>query len=116
MSSFNVLGLKVTILLLIILVPCIIIGGMISLCSFLKEKISEIKDGMQSAKNTRGESSKWLIFRRENLGFIFQDFNLLDTLTISENISLALIINKEDVNKVEEKVINIAEKLGIKKF
>ena len=38
-------------------------------------------------------------FRRENLGFIFQDFNLLDTLTISENISLALIINKEDVNK-----------------
>ena len=40
MSSFNVLGLKVTILLLIILVPCIIIGGMISLCSFLKEKIS----------------------------------------------------------------------------
>ena len=33
-------------------------------------------------------------FRRENLGFIFQDFNLLNTLTISENISLALIINK----------------------
>ena len=54
-------------------------------------------------------------FRRENLGFIFQDFNLLDTLTISENISLALIINKEDVNKIEEKVEYIAEKLGIKK-
>lgn len=35
-------------------------------------------------------------FRRENLGFIFQDLNILDTLTISENISLALIINKED--------------------
>ena len=55
-------------------------------------------------------------FRRENLGFIFQDFNLLDTLTISENISLALIINKEDVNKVEEKVTMIAEKLGIKEI
>ena len=55
-------------------------------------------------------------FRRENLGFIFQDFNLLDTLTISENISLALIINKEDVNKVEEKVTKIAEKLGIKEI
>ena len=55
-------------------------------------------------------------FRRENLGFIFQDFNLLDTLTISENISLALIINKEDVNKVEEKVAKIAEKLGIKEI
>ena len=32
-------------------------------------------------------------FRRENLGFVFQDFNLLDTLTISENIALALAIN-----------------------
>ena len=58
MSSFNVLGLKITILLLIILVPCIIIGGMISLCSFLTEKISEIKDGMHCAKNTRNKKSK----------------------------------------------------------
>ena len=55
-------------------------------------------------------------FRRENLGFIFQDFNLLDTLTISENISLALIINKEDANKVEKKLKNIAEKLGIEEI
>ena len=55
-------------------------------------------------------------FRRENLGFIFQDFNLLDTLTISENISLALIINKEDVNKVDKKVSDIAEKLGIEEI
>ncbi len=52
-------------------------------------------------------------FRRENLGFIFQDFNLLNTLTISENISLALIINKEDVNEVDNKVKDIASKLGI---
>ena len=33
-------------------------------------------------------------FRRENLGFIFQDFNLLDTLTIGENIALALTIRR----------------------
>ena len=52
-------------------------------------------------------------FRRENLGFIFQDFNLLDTLTIEENISLALIINHEDVLKVQQKVDDIAKKLGI---
>ena len=52
-------------------------------------------------------------FRRINLGFIFQDFNLLDTLTIEENISLALIINHEDVLKVEQKVDDIAKKLGI---
>lgn len=52
-------------------------------------------------------------FRKENLGFIFQDFNLLDTLTIEENIALSLIINNENTNKVEEKVKNIADKLGI---
>ena len=47
-------------------------------------------------------------FRRENLGFIFQDFNLLDTLTVEENIALILTINK-----IPEKVIEIAKKLGI---
>ena len=52
-------------------------------------------------------------FRKENLDFIFQDFNLLDTLSIVENISLSLIINKEDVNKVDDKVNDIAVKLGI---
>lgn len=52
-------------------------------------------------------------FRRENLGFIFQDFNLLDTLSIEENISLSLIINSEDPNKVDHKVKDIATKLGI---
>lgn len=52
-------------------------------------------------------------FRRENLGFIFQDFNLLDTLTIEENIALSLIINNEEVNNVDQKVKNIATKLGI---
>ena len=38
-------------------------------------------------------------FRRENLGFIFQDFNLIDTLTIHENIALALTINKTNKNE-----------------
>ena len=52
-------------------------------------------------------------FRRENLGFIFQDFNLLDTLTIAENIALSLIINKDNINEVDNKVKTIASKLGI---
>jgi putative ABC transport system ATP-binding protein len=52
-------------------------------------------------------------FRRENLGFIFQDFNLLDTLTISENIALALTINKVPVGKIDQQVQNIAETLNI---
>ena len=53
-------------------------------------------------------------FRRENLGFIFQDFNLLDTLTIEENIALSLIINHEDILRVDKKVDEIAMKLGIR--
>lgn len=52
-------------------------------------------------------------FRRENLGFVFQDFNLLDTLTVSENIALALAINKVPVKEVEPRVLEMAEKLNI---
>ncbi len=52
-------------------------------------------------------------FRRENLGFIFQDFNLLDTLTIEENISLSLIINRKSPALIQKRVKNIAQKLGI---
>ncbi|NMB02120.1 MAG: ABC transporter ATP-binding protein [Firmicutes bacterium] len=52
-------------------------------------------------------------FRRENLGFIFQDFNLLDTLTVRENIALALVINKENSKKIDFKVQEIATRLGI---
>lgn len=52
-------------------------------------------------------------FRRENLGFIFQDFNLLDTLTISENIALALTINKVPVSEIETRVHDIAGTLNI---
>ncbi len=53
-------------------------------------------------------------FRREKLGFIFQDFNLLDTLTIEENIALSLIINKVNYKDIDKRVSVIAEKLGIK--
>ena len=52
-------------------------------------------------------------FRRENLGFVFQDFNLLDTLTISENIALALTINKVPAGEIDGRVREIAEKLNI---
>ena len=52
-------------------------------------------------------------FRKENLGFVFQDFNLLDTLTIKENSALSLIINKEDKTKIDDLVLDISKKLGI---
>ena len=53
-------------------------------------------------------------FRRENLGFVFQDFNLLDTLTISENIALALAINKVPAGSVEPRILDIAVSGGQK--
>lgn len=53
-------------------------------------------------------------FRREELGFIFQDFNLLDTLTAYENISLALSIQNVNSKVIEAKVKKVAEELDIK--
>ena len=52
-------------------------------------------------------------FRREKLGFIFQDFNLLDTLTAYENIALALSIQKKPAAEIDKAVKKVAEQLGI---
>ncbi|HLT54837.1 MAG TPA: ABC transporter ATP-binding protein [Bacillota bacterium] len=52
-------------------------------------------------------------FRRQELGFVFQDFNLLHTLTVEENIVLPLTLDGEKVKEMERKVKQIAEKLGI---
>ena len=62
---------------------------------------------------TELKESELADFRKENLGFIFQDFNLLDTLTIEENIALSLIINGDDPNQIDPKILEIAKKLGI---
>ena len=52
-------------------------------------------------------------FRREELGFIFQDFNLLDTLTAYENIALALTIQRLSHKEIDKRVNDVAEKLEI---
>lgn len=52
-------------------------------------------------------------FRRNKLGFIFQDFNLLDTLTLKENIILPLTLSRIKTTLIDRKVIEIAEILGI---
>ncbi len=53
-------------------------------------------------------------FRRNRLGFIFQEFNLLDTLTAFDNIALALQIQKCPHDKIKEKIEAVAQKLGIR--
>lgn len=52
-------------------------------------------------------------FRREKLGFIFQDFNLLDTLTAYENIALALSIQKRSAKQIDRAVKEVAQQLDI---
>lgn len=52
-------------------------------------------------------------FRREELGFIFQDFNLLDTLTGYENIALALSIQNVKPKEIDSRIQEVAKRLGI---
>lgn len=52
-------------------------------------------------------------FRREELGFIFQDFNLLDTLTAYDNIALALSIQNKSVKNLDEKIKEVSKYLNI---
>ncbi len=52
-------------------------------------------------------------FRRQNMGFVFQDFNLLDTFSLKDNIYLPLVLSGAKYNTMEKRLTPIAEKLGI---
>lgn len=66
-----------------------------------RKDLSKIKDSAISA------------FRRDNLGFVFQDFNLLDTFTLEDNIYLPLVLAGKSYQEMHSRLIPIAEKLGI---
>lgn len=70
-------------------------------------------DSNDITKMDEDELSK---FRREKLGFIFQDFNLLDTLNAHDNIALALAITGTKFKEIDLRINNIASKLGIKEI
>ncbi|WP_276913440.1 ABC transporter ATP-binding protein [Aneurinibacillus aneurinilyticus] len=70
-------------------------------------------DGSDVVKMSEDELSS---FRRERLGFIFQDYNLLDTLTVKENIALPLALAKVSARDIEQRVEEIANKFGIKEI
>jgi len=55
-------------------------------------------------------------FRRQNLGFVFQDFNLLDTFSLKDNIFLPLVLSGKKYPGMEKRLTPIAEKLGIEKL
>ncbi|MFR6945721.1 ABC transporter ATP-binding protein, partial [Streptococcus pneumoniae] len=59
-------------------------------------------------KNSQASS-----FRREKLGFVFQDFNLLDTLSVKDNILLPLVLSRRPITEMMKKLVMTAENLGI---
>ncbi len=67
-------------------------------------------EGMDITKLKKAELAK---FRQSKLGFIFQDFNLLDTLTVKENIALPLALAGKNPKIIEKQVLEIATTLGI---
>ena len=70
---------------------------------FLKEKdLSKVKEKEMAA------------FRRNNLGFVFQDFNLLDTFSLKDNIFLPLVLSGTPYKEMERRLMPLADKLGIK--
>lgn len=71
---------------------------------------SVILDGMDLAKI---KESKLADFRRDNLGFVFQEFNLLDTFTVRDNILLPLVLRGEKYPAMQPKLNSTAELLGI---
>jgi len=65
-------------------------------------------------KNMQGIPDKALsAFRRENLGFVFQDFNLLDTFSLRDNIYLPLVLSGRPHKEMEERIKPIAQSLSI---
>lgn len=71
---------------------------------------SIILEGMDP---TKIKESKVAAFRRENLGFVFQEFNLLDTFTIEDNIYLPMVLAGKSYHEMHERLMPIAERLGI---
>ena len=55
-------------------------------------------------------------FRRQNLGFVFQDFNLLDTFSLKDNILLPLVLAGRSWREMEDRLLPLAKKLGIEKL
>ncbi|MFL8938581.1 ABC transporter ATP-binding protein [Rossellomorea oryzaecorticis] len=77
------------------------------------DKVSEGSIKIENNEMTRMKDKQLAEFRKNHLGFIFQDYNLLDTLTVKENILLPLSIKKTSKREAEKKFTTLAEQLGI---
>ncbi|MCC0644373.1 MULTISPECIES: ABC transporter ATP-binding protein [unclassified Clostridioides] len=80
------------------------------------DKQSEGQVILNGQDTSRLEGEKLAEFRRKQLGFVFQNFNLIDTLTVGENIMLPLTLDGRNVKKMNRETKNISEFLGIDKI
>jgi bacitracin transport system ATP-binding protein len=80
------------------------------------DKASEGSIKIENNEMTRMKDKQLAEFRKNHLGFIFQDYNLLDTLTVKENILLPLSITKTPKREAEMKFTALAEQLGIEEL
>ena len=82
-------------------------------CISTIDKVTNGKIYLDDIDVTKLKGNKLNKFRREELGFIFQDFNLLDTLTAYENIALALSIQNVKVEEIDELIKKVVKELDI---
>ncbi|MGO1043414.1 ABC transporter ATP-binding protein [Clostridioides difficile] len=80
------------------------------------DKQSEGQVILNGQDTSKLEGEKLAEFRRKQLGFVFQNFNLIDTLTVGENIMLPLTLDGRNVKKMNSETKNISEFLGIDKI
>lgn len=71
---------------------------------------SVILDGMDFSTISDREITR---FRRDNLGFVFQEFNLLDTFTLEDNIYLPLVLSGKSYDEMHSRIVPVAKQLGI---
>ncbi|CAM3749734.1 bacitracin ABC transporter ATP-binding protein BceA [Aeromicrobium ponti] len=77
------------------------------------DRVSSGEIKIEGEEMTRLKEKQLAQFRKEHLGFIFQEYNLLDTLTVKENILLPLTISKTPKKAADEKFAAVANELGI---
>jgi ABC-type lipoprotein export system ATPase subunit len=68
---------------------------------------------VRGKETTTMNSKELATFRRQHLGFIFQDYQLLNSLTLKENIMIPLILEKKPIDEIEARLTVLAERLGI---
>ncbi|WP_054955926.1 ABC transporter ATP-binding protein [Paenibacillus dakarensis] len=77
------------------------------------DKVSQGSISVEGKEFTGMKEKQLAEFRKHHLGFIFQEYNLLDTLTVKENVLLPLSVNKVSKKEADQKFKEVATELGI---